>query len=285
MVRFDINRMLADLEALDRGDFVEAEDKLRQQCVELDRHLEELRAEIARKNVSLANIMRARAGVKMLQRMYRAAYVHYMLAGKHMPDDNEHFRMNSECYASARKAKAFFNPEIRCDDGTQFSVSTGGISRCTPQGDAFDQWTQYSHVQVNDIVDANYAPLAPPEEWRPFAHGGFPSHTYDYVPIELVYKFMAEHGSEFDAAKVYKLLLEQPDSLAANYPVTDYRNTLERALGNAMFRANWLGSACSDHTIQFRERIYSGAPLKDMDDAAVAEALAEVEKKCSDKES
>lgn len=82
------------------------------------------------------------------------------------------------------------NPRTVCADGTSLSVQASAFLYCIPRDDE----GPYTHVEVGFIRDANDKALAPPDAWRKYADGGFPSDVYGYVPIELVDEFINSHG-------------------------------------------------------------------------------------------
>ena len=76
--------------------------------------------------------------------------------------------------------------KIRCADGTVLSVQASHTHYCTPRLD----YGPYSHVEVG------YPTADPPETWRTYADGEYPSTVYGYVPVELVREFIDSHGGE-----------------------------------------------------------------------------------------
>lgn len=82
-------------------------------------------------------------------------------------------------------------PQIVCQDGVHLSVQGHYGAYSTPRDDFADD---YSRVEVGYIKDANNEKMAPPESWREFADGEFPSDIYGYVPVAVVEQFIADHG-------------------------------------------------------------------------------------------
>lgn len=81
-------------------------------------------------------------------------------------------------------------PRILCEDGTVLSVQASQYHYCSPREDE----GPYSRVEVGFIKDATGAAVTPPEDWREYGDGCFPSDVYGYVPVELVEAFITEHG-------------------------------------------------------------------------------------------
>jgi hypothetical protein len=48
--------------------------------------------------------------------------------------------------------------------------------------------------EVGYILDKSGHPMTPPEDWREYSDGDFPSTVYGYVPVELVEAFIESHG-------------------------------------------------------------------------------------------
>lgn len=81
-------------------------------------------------------------------------------------------------------------PRIICKDGVSLSVQAGETHYCTPR----DNGGFYYEKEVGYIKDASGKPLAPPDSWRNYADGKFPSDVYGYVPVELIEAFIESHG-------------------------------------------------------------------------------------------
>lgn len=87
-------------------------------------------------------------------------------------------------------------PAITCKDGTTLSVQASKYHYCSPRGDCFASWDQYSLVEVGFITNDG-EPVTPPEEWREYSSDcEFPSDVYAYVPTELVEALIEEHGGK-----------------------------------------------------------------------------------------
>ena len=74
---------------------------------------------------------------------------------------------------------------IVCNDGTTLSVQVGSSLYCSPRESENGPWT---HVEVG------FPSITPPDTWKEYSDGAFPSDVYGYVPVELVEQFIAEHG-------------------------------------------------------------------------------------------
>ncbi len=83
------------------------------------------------------------------------------------------------------------NPRIKCADGVSLNVQASAFCYCEPRIDEIAEWTGYEKVEVGYIENAD-----PPEEWRQYADGDFPSDVYGWVTVPLVQKFIADHGGE-----------------------------------------------------------------------------------------
>jgi hypothetical protein len=78
-----------------------------------------------------------------------------------------------------------------CNDGISLSIQVGKYNYCHPRED----FAEYTSVEVGYIQNPDGTQYIPPrEEWEPYADGSFPSSVYGYVPVELLEKFIAEHG-------------------------------------------------------------------------------------------
>ena len=73
---------------------------------------------------------------------------------------------------------------IECNDGTTLSVQVGDGLYCTPRNNE-GPWS---------LVEVGYPSVTPPESWREYADGSFPSDVYGYVPVALVEEYIAAHG-------------------------------------------------------------------------------------------
>ena len=82
------------------------------------------------------------------------------------------------------------NKRIKCGDGHSLSVQANSSAYCTPRDDS-GTWT---HYEVGFIYDANGNQVSPPDSWKEYADGEFPSDVYGYVPAELIVKFIVEHA-------------------------------------------------------------------------------------------
>lgn len=69
-----------------------------------------------------------------------------------------------------------------CKDGTKLSIQASKYHYSSPKEDA-------GYIQT-----AEGAQVIPPETWRYYSDGNFPSDVYGYVPRELVEAFIKEHG-------------------------------------------------------------------------------------------
>jgi hypothetical protein len=87
-------------------------------------------------------------------------------------------------------------PRILCRDGVTLSVQVGRSHYCSPRDDD----GPYSKVEVGFISDNNGLPVTPPETWRGYADGEFPSSVYGYVPVDLVLEFIKFHGGSSSLA-------------------------------------------------------------------------------------
>ena len=88
------------------------------------------------------------------------------------------------------------NPRIKCVDGVSLSVQANQYVYCSPRVDEIDTWNQYTCVEVGYITDANDTPLTPPDDWREYSDGSFPSDVYGYIPTKMVEAFIETHGGE-----------------------------------------------------------------------------------------
>ena len=81
-------------------------------------------------------------------------------------------------------------PRIICKDGTSLSVQASETHYCTPRDNGGD----YYQKEVGYIKDVDNKALVPPDSWRTFADGVFPSDVYGYVPTTLIEEFIEAHG-------------------------------------------------------------------------------------------
>ena len=86
-------------------------------------------------------------------------------------------------------------PRIKCANGVSLSVQADEYKYCTPRSDD----GPHVAVEVGFICDAQDEPMAPPEAWREYADGEFPSDVYGYVPVGMVEAFIAENGGRATA--------------------------------------------------------------------------------------
>ncbi len=77
-----------------------------------------------------------------------------------------------------------------CNDGVSLSIQADEYKYCQPRDDE-GPWHQ---VEVGFITDAKDETFTPPDTWREYADGDFPSDVYGYIPIALVKAFIDEHG-------------------------------------------------------------------------------------------
>jgi hypothetical protein len=88
------------------------------------------------------------------------------------------------------------NPRIKCADGISLSVQANKYAYCSPRIDEVDEWNLYTLVEVGFITDADEKPMTPPDDWRRYSDGSFPSDRYGYIPTGMVEAFIADHGDE-----------------------------------------------------------------------------------------
>lgn len=85
------------------------------------------------------------------------------------------------------------NRQITCADGVTFRVAGSEFDYCEPK---INGAQHYSQVEVNYMVNADGDDFNP-EEWEEYRiKRGHEFSIYAYVPIELVQKFIADHGGE-----------------------------------------------------------------------------------------
>ena len=78
---------------------------------------------------------------------------------------------------------------IECVDGVSLSVQASAGHYCTPRNDK-GPWTA---VEVGFPLTKDKMDIAMPVAWQEYADG-VDSSVYGYVPVELVEKFISEHG-------------------------------------------------------------------------------------------
>jgi hypothetical protein len=86
------------------------------------------------------------------------------------------------------------NPRIICADGVSLSVQANEYAYCSPRINGLDKWSHYIKVEVGFITDSNNIPFTPPDSWRVYSDGSFPSDVYGYIPKEMVEDFIKSHG-------------------------------------------------------------------------------------------
>lgn len=91
-----------------------------------------------------------------------------------------------------RKAATIF-PRVVCADGVSLSVQGHWGAYSRPRDDFAES---YSHVEVGCIEDASGKSMPPPETWREWSGGDFPSSVYGYVPVDVVEAFINAHGGK-----------------------------------------------------------------------------------------
>jgi hypothetical protein len=57
----------------------------------------------------------------------------------------------------------------------------------------------YTNVEVGFIQDPEGNVVTPPESWREYGDGTFPSDVYFYIPLTLVEEFIESHGGRQNA--------------------------------------------------------------------------------------
>ena len=87
------------------------------------------------------------------------------------------------------------NPRIKCVDGVSLSVQANQYAYCSPLIDTEASWETYSLVEVGFIEDIDNNPFTPPDKWRAYAEGPFPSNVYAYIPVEVVKEFIISHNN------------------------------------------------------------------------------------------
>lgn len=95
------------------------------------------------------------------------------------------------------------NPRIYCADGVSLSVQASKFAYCTPRSDR----GPYTEVEVGYIQDEAGLPLTPPDTWKYYASGEFPSDVYGWVPLDLVAEFIDSHGGMREIPSWNKFLL------------------------------------------------------------------------------
>lgn len=86
------------------------------------------------------------------------------------------------------------NPRIICADGVSLSVQANEYAYCSPRINGLNKWNEYVSVEVGFITDSNNNPFTPPDEWRQYSDGSFPSDVYGYISTEMVEDFIKSHG-------------------------------------------------------------------------------------------
>ena len=100
------------------------------------------------------------------------------------------------------------NPRIHLADGASLSVQANQYAYCSPRIDGLPKWQDYRQVEVGFIYSKGEEQMTPPESWKNYSDGSFPSTVYGYVPVSLVEAFIAEHGGAIDP--VFGAIKEQP---------------------------------------------------------------------------
>ena len=80
--------------------------------------------------------------------------------------------------------------KTKLKDGTVLSIQASSTHYSTPREDQ----GPYSHVEVGFIEDGKGKGVTPPDSWKDYSDGSFPSSVYGYIPIELVQEFCDSHG-------------------------------------------------------------------------------------------
>lgn len=81
-------------------------------------------------------------------------------------------------------------PRIICKDGVSLSVQASEYTYCSPRNNKGPHYQK----EVGFILDAEGKDLTPPDSWRDYADGEFPSDVYGYVPVKLIEEFIESHG-------------------------------------------------------------------------------------------
>ena len=91
------------------------------------------------------------------------------------------------------------NKRIICKNGVSLSVQANQYAYCAPRIDEIAHWFKYSAVEVGFIEDKENNSFTPPESWRQYSDGEFPSNVYGYIPTSKVECFIRENGGEVEA--------------------------------------------------------------------------------------
>ena len=86
-------------------------------------------------------------------------------------------------------------PRIVCKDFVSLSVQANEYAYCEPRDNSLVNWKDYSLVEVG-FIEKEGAQFTPPDSWKPFADGPFPSDVYGYIPTSMVVQFIEEHGGQ-----------------------------------------------------------------------------------------
>lgn len=81
---------------------------------------------------------------------------------------------------------------ITCNDGISLSVQANEHAYCSPR----DNSGQYTQVEIGYIKDSTGNRFPAPDYLREYADEDDSAYStvYGYVPVELVERFIAEHG-------------------------------------------------------------------------------------------
>lgn len=93
-------------------------------------------------------------------------------------------------------------PTIYCVDGTALSVQASRNHYCSPRNDE----GPYTKVEVG------YPSVLPPDLWNEYREDDIP--IYGWVPIELVYFYIASHGG-IDFERTFDGFDNEPFPIAA----------------------------------------------------------------------
>jgi hypothetical protein len=85
-------------------------------------------------------------------------------------------------------------PRIFLADGISLSVQGSQYAYCSPRIDGIKSVWDYFLVEVGFITDSDERTFTPPDDWRQYSDGPFPSDVYGYVPAWMVEKFIKDHG-------------------------------------------------------------------------------------------
>lgn len=81
-----------------------------------------------------------------------------------------------------------------CKDGTTLSIQASQFHYSTPRRDE----GPYTAMEVGYISDPKDERITPPDAWREYSDGEFPSDVYGYVPVELIDQFIEAHGGRVE---------------------------------------------------------------------------------------